>query len=158
MRAVGNEQFGARGMNIKSVVPMNGAKLITIDYRKSVADAVDLLGAKDIGLALIVDDRGELWGVVSERDIVKALHQDGTAVLDKPVTAIGHSQVVTCPGVAHPHDVLTMMYEHNIRHMPVLENGKVVGLVSSRDLIKYIAKQMKPDEQAMLWAKLIKLA
>lgn len=144
-------------MNIKFIIPHKLDKIVTIGHTQTIADAVDLLNSKKIGLVIVLDAKNELFGVVSERDIIKALGDHGAAALSLPIADISTRDVVTCPGEAHPHDVLDKMFEHNIRHMPVMEGGKISSLISSRDLIKYVAKHLRPDEQAMLWAKLIQL-
>ena len=145
-------------MNIKHVIPNKSDKIITINTTQTVKTAISLLHTKGIGLIVVVDQQGELFGVVSERDIIRVLAEKGADALDASISDLATRDVVTCPGEAHAHDVLDKMFEHNIRHMPVIEGGKITALVSSRDLIKYVAKHLKPDEQAMLWAKLIKLS
>ena len=145
-------------MNIRHVIPNKSDKVVTINSAQTVKDAIGIMHSKRIGLIIVVDDQGELFGVVSERDVIRVLDEKGADALDMQISELTTRDVVTCPGEAHPHDVLDKMFEHNIRHMPVMSGGKVSGLVSSRDLIKYVAKRLKPDEQAMLWAKLTKLS
>ncbi|PCI38951.1 MAG: inosine-5-monophosphate dehydrogenase [Rhodospirillaceae bacterium] len=144
-------------MNIKHVIPHKTDKTLTINSAETVKAAIRLLHTKGVGLLIVVDDQAELFGVVSERDVIRVLDEKGAEALDMPIADLSTRDVITCPGEAHPHDVLDKMFEHNIRHMPVMEGGKITSLVSSRDLIKYVAKHLKPDEQAMLWAKLIQL-
>jgi len=143
-------------MNIKNIIPHTSKKLVTIGEEETVASAIKLLSSKGIGLVVVTDENDEMLGLVSERDIIKILGEDGPKAMDTPIKDITTRHVVTCPGSAHPHDVLNKMSEYNIRHMPVMTGEKVSAVVSSRDIIKHLSKNTSPDEQAMMWAKLIR--
>lgn len=144
-------------VDISTVLSSKSKQVATVGAAGAVAAAVAALADRDVGLLVVVDDAGDMRGVVSERDIVRALAGRGAEVLAEPVSAIAVTDVLACRADAHPHDVLIQMYTHNIRHVPVVEDGKVRALVSSRDIIGYLARTTSADEQAMMWARLFGL-
>jgi CBS domain-containing protein len=129
----------------------------TISPDKTLSEAVEMLAKHKIGLLVVCKHGDQLAGVLSERDVVQALGKNGPGCLDFKVETVMTKDVITCNGAAHPHDVLTQMHERNIRHMPVVEKGKLVGIVTSRDILEHLAKNTTPDEQAMMWAKMVQM-
>jgi CBS domain-containing protein len=141
----------------RDIIQIKSRIIETISPEKTVGDAVAMLAKHKIGLLVVCKKENQLAGVLSERDVVQALGKNGASCLDFKVGAVLTKDVVTCNGAAHPHDVLTQMHERNIRHMPVVEKGKLVGIVTSRDILEHLAKNTSPDEQAMMWAKMVQM-
>lgn len=122
-------------MTIAAILSDKGADVVKVPPDANVADVVALLYQHRIGAVLVVD--GEtVAGVVSERDIVRGLHRLGAAVLDKPVTACMSDDVVTIAPTDTIGDALAVMTERRFRHLPVVEHGRLRGLVSIGDLVK----------------------
>lgn len=135
-------------MTIALVILNKGSNVETIDAASTVEDAVRRLGEKRIG-ALLVVDGGRIAGIMSERDVIYCLRDQGAEVLGWPV-----SRVMTAPAVtiAPDADVLTalaMMTERRIRHLPVVEDGEIRGIVSIGDLVKFRMQRIEAEAEAM---------
>jgi CBS domain-containing protein len=123
-------------MNVETILRNKGRRVSTIRSDATIADAVEMLRMNGIG-ALVVSDDGEgVDGILSERDIVFALADDGAALLSQPVSEVMSRAVVTC----QPHDsvaeLMAEMTNRRIRHFPVVEDGRLCGIVSIGDVVK----------------------
>lgn len=122
-------------MTIATILDRKGADVVTVAPDSTVQDVVDLLHKHRIGAVLVVTD-GAVAGIVSERDIVRCLHERGAAILDSTASAVMTSPVVSV-GPGEPIlDALSLMTERRVRHLPVLDSGRLAGLVSIGDLVK----------------------
>ncbi len=111
-------------------------KVVTIAPDARVRDLVALLAEHKVG-ALIVSSNGDtVEGIVSERDVVRSLHRD-EATLDGPVADIMTTTVQTCEGTALVTELMQVMTEHRVRHVPVLTNGRLTGIISIGDVVKH---------------------
>jgi CBS domain-containing protein len=99
-------------------------------------DVAKLLEQQDIGCIVIEGDDGQVAGIVSERDLVRAIGKSGAKVLKEPVSDYMTETVVTARGADTIHRLMSEMTVHRFRHMPVVERGRLVGLVSIGDLVK----------------------
>lgn len=100
---------------------------------------IDFLAENKIGVALVVDAEGGLVGVVSERDVVRAIYEHGGEALDYSTESFMSKQVITC---SSDDDVITVartMSENNFRHLPIVEDGFLAGVVSSRDVMDQLS-------------------
>jgi CBS domain-containing protein len=123
-------------MNVDAILKVKGDAVVTIRPTATIAEAVALLCQKRIG-ALVVSANGtEPQGILSERDIVRGLGTQGTALLASPVEARMTKTVVTCGPQDRVADLMALMTERRIRHIPVLRNGRLAGLVSIGDVVK----------------------
>lgn len=136
-------------MTIGSVLRHKGSQVETIAADASVLDAVQRLGEKRIG-ALLVTEGGRIAGIMSERDVIYCLRNHGPAVLQSPV-----SQVMTAPAITAETSMtvlsaLALMTQRRIRHLPVVENGDLKGIVSIGDLVKHRLDKIEAEAEAML--------
>lgn len=115
-----------------------------LDSARAVAR---LMAEHRVGLVMIKDGE-HLVGVVSERDIVRAVAEDNAALLDGPAIEIGTRGPVTCRLDSSPENIYNEMTRRRIRHMPVLEGEKIVGLVSITDLIRHFRDESSPAARA----------
>ncbi len=123
-------------MWIRDIVRDKGGEVVCVDAGVAVRDAVALLHAHRIG-AVLATEAGQIAGVLSERDIVRGLHTVGARVLDEPVHGCMSAPVVTV-GLGDTIDsALALMTERRFRHLPVIDGGKLVGVVSIGDLVKH---------------------
>jgi len=122
-------------MTVAAILAAKGSNVFTIRPEHSVTDVAQLLTQKRVGVAVVCDSRGALLGVLSERDIVKSLAQFGKAALDMPVRNLMSSPVVTCGPAETAKAVLETMTERRIRHLPVVDGGELVGIVSIGDAV-----------------------
>ncbi len=123
-------------MNINDVIRSKSShEVITISPEASVRDLLALLAEHNIGAVIVSSQEGAVDGIVSERDVVRKLNGDD-AVLDAPVEQIMTASVQTCEPKDDVDHVMAQMTEHRIRHVPVLDEGKLVGVVSIGDVVK----------------------
>ena len=123
-------------MNVDAILKVKGDAVVTIAPRATIAEAVELLGRKRIG-ALVVSANGtEPQGILSERDIVHGLGRQGGTLLGSRVEDLMTKTVVTCGPQDRVADLMALMTERRIRHIPVLRGGKLAGLVSIGDIVK----------------------
>jgi len=124
-------------MKISEIVRHKGDRVITIRPDASVMDLLALLDEHRIG-AVVVSEKGDtVDGIVSERDVVRHLHTRGAPCLDGPVSAIMTTEVHTCSRHDHVNDLESTMTERRIRHVPVVEEGRLIGIVSIGDVVKH---------------------
>ncbi|GAA4007186.1 CBS domain-containing protein [Allokutzneria multivorans] len=130
-------------MRIADVLRGKGSAVATIEQRSSVTELLAALAQHNVGALVVVDADGGLAGIVSERDVVRTLNERGAEVLTGPVSAIMTSRVFTC-GPEESVDTLTVqMTERRIRHVPVLDGGALVGIVSIGDVVKSRISQLE---------------
>ena len=122
-------------MNIASLLASKGVNVVTIGPQDSIRSAVSLLAQHNIGALVVVEAQGALVGIVSERDIVRALART-EAILVEPIAMIMTRNVV----IGTPQDDLVAvgntMTERRIRHLPIVEGGRLVGIISIGDVVK----------------------
>ncbi len=122
-------------MRINAIIAGRGA-VVTVGVGAHVRDALALLHTRRIGAVLVMDN-DEIAGVLSERDIVRGLHTVGASVVDEPVTRCMTAPVVTVTPADSLDHALALMTERRFRHLPVVDGGLLVGLVSIGDLVKH---------------------
>jgi CBS domain-containing protein len=122
-------------MRIADVLRSKGTKVETVEPTATVAELIERLSTHNVG-ALPVVDAGELIGIVSERDVVRSLHSGGAGLLDARVADIMTAGVTTCAPSDFVPDLARVMTAGRFRHLPVVEDGKLVGIVSIGDLVK----------------------
>src|SRR5688572_14332675 len=130
-------------MRISEVLGSKASKdVLTITPDAGVRDLIALLDEHNIGALIVSSDGGtSVDGIVSERDVVRHLHQDGT-VINNTVGAIMTTSVETCAPDALLDDLMKIMTERRIRHVPVVDDGTLVGIVSIGDVVKHRMDQL----------------
>jgi CBS domain-containing protein len=136
-------------MTIAAILQSKGAEVVTVEVGTRVRDAIEILAERRIG-ALPVCDKGEVAGIMSERDVIYCLRSDGAAILDWPVERIMTAPAITVETGKEIMGALSLMTQRRIRHLPVVEQGRIVGLVSIGDLVKYRMDQIEQEAEAML--------
>jgi CBS domain-containing protein len=136
-------------MRVADVLRTKGSEVATVPPKVSVTGLLEDLARYNVGALVVVDEKGTLVGIVSERDVVRRLDERGAELLSVPVSEIMTSPVVTCgPGDAIDGLAETMT-ERRIRHMPVLEDGRLVGIVSIGDIVKSRISQLESDREQL---------
>lgn len=115
----------------------------------TLADVAARLGELKIGCLVVLDAQGGLSGIISERDIVRAVGEKGGACLDQTVDSVMTREVMTCTTDDSADSILGRMSEGRFRHMPVMEGGKVIALVSIGDMVKAKIEELQSDNEAM---------
>ncbi len=126
-----------------------GAAVVTVAPDASVADAAALLSDKGIGTVVVSSDGQTAEGILSERDIVRELGTSGSGCLQKPVSAYMTTKLVTCSSQSNVEDILKQMTAGRFRHMPVVEDGKMIGLVSLGDVVKAQLAEIAMEKDAL---------
>lgn len=116
--------------------------VITITPQASVRELVALLVDNNIGALIVSSDDASVDGIVSERDVVRRLHADAS-VLDAPVESIMTSTVYTCEPTGSVDDLMSLMTQHRIRHVPVVAEERLVGVISIGDVVKSRMAELK---------------
>ena len=123
-------------MTVSSILKDKGRDVATIAPEASLQDAVNMLAAKKIGAIVVTDFAGRVAGILSERDIVRAASRSGCDALMEPVSAHMTREVVTCQAADSVERLMEMMTSGRMRHLPVVEDGKLAGIVSIGDVVK----------------------
>lgn len=135
-------------MFVREILKTKGSDVFTIRGDRSIDELAKELVARRIGAAVVVDGRGALIGVISERDIVYAVAEHGVACLDRRVAELMTADVITCTPDTGIVEVMNQMTKRRIRHLPVLDDGRLAGLVSIGDVVKQrIASAEREAEQ-----------
>ena len=123
-------------MRIKDVIHAKARQdVVTISPEATVRELIALLAEHNVGALVVSDDGERVSGIVSERDVVRRLHAD-EAVLDTAVSQIMTADVHTCTGDDGVTDLMQAMTEHRIRHVPVVADGRLTGIISIGDVVK----------------------
>lgn len=138
-----------KDLKVEDILRIKGRKVITTTPRSTIAEAARVLAERRVGILVVSDSGGRLEGVISERDVVRGVGDHGARAPVMAVAELMTRSVVVCGPEAHPDEVLKTMNERGFRHMPVVEAGRVIGLVSIGDLHKHLLEQLALDEEAI---------
>jgi CBS domain-containing protein len=123
--------------------------VVSVTASVKVSEAAKILADKKIGTVVVSSDGNTAEGILSERDIVRELAKSGGGCLDKAVSEYMTTELVTCTSQSSVDDVLTQMTEGRFRHMPVVEEGKLVGIVTIGDVVKAQLSQLAMEKDAL---------
>ena len=136
-------------MTVKAILSRKGGDVVTIAPTAQLAEAVKLLAARRIGAIVITGPGERVAGILSERDIVRVLAERGTAVLDEQVSAVMTRNVVTCTGAETVTAIMERMTAHRFRHLPVVEQNKLIGIISIGDVVKRRVEEIEGESNAL---------
>lgn len=137
-------------MLIEHILATKGRDVVAIRTTDTVAEAVATLRSRNIGAVVVSDDDGAtVSGILSERDIVRMLADDGAAGLDQPVSAVMTAEVFTCNPNATLEELMGTMTEKRIRHIPVVADGRLVGVVSIGDVVKHRVGELSQEARTL---------
>lgn len=136
-------------MTVRRILAAKGRDVATIALASTVSDAVRLLNERRVGALIVEDSGGGLAGIVSERDIVRSLAAHGASALDLPVSRVMTSDVITTVETATVQSVMSEMTEGRFRHLPVMDQGRLAGIVSIGDVVKHRLAEMEDEQQAL---------
>ncbi|MEU4764420.1 CBS domain-containing protein [Actinosynnema sp. NPDC023794] len=135
-------------MRIADVLRNKGSAVATVESRASVAELVAALAEHNVGAMVVLGPEG-IAGIVSERDVVRKLHDRGGELLSAPVAEIMTSEVLTCTPRDSVDSLTVLMTERRIRHVPVVDGGELVGIVSIGDVVKSRINQLQEDQDQL---------
>jgi CBS domain-containing protein len=137
-------------MLIVTVLRAKGDAVVTMPPSATVRELLDTLARHRIG-AVVVSSGAGIAGIVSERDVVRHLRASGASILDRPVSRIMTTDVVTCRRETAVEELMSTMTEHRIRHVPVVdEHGVIVGIVSIGDLVKSRISELESERDDLV--------
>jgi CBS domain-containing protein len=136
-------------MTILAILSSKGSDVATLPSGSSVREAVAVLAERKIGAIPLVDEDGIIIGIYSERDLVRCIHEHGASCLDWPVDRVMSSPAVTADPETPILVALATMTQRRIRHLPVVESGRIRGIVSIGDLVKYRIERIEAEAEAL---------
>ncbi len=136
-------------MNVAAILRQKGRAVTTASPAMTLLEAANKLAAKRIGAIVVVAPRGEVAGIISERDIIRALAEAGPECLSRPVSETMTRQVVTCQETDTLDELMAMMTARRFRHLPVVTDGGLAGIISIGDVVKYHVAEVEMEATAM---------
>lgn len=136
-------------MRIADVLRRKGDTVATIGPEQTVAELLARLAEYKVGALVVSTDGSTVDGIVSERDVVRRLHQDGPSVLGATVASIMTGKVRTCAPEASVEDLMRVMTERRFRHVPVVVDGRLVGIVSIGDVVKHRIDELQAERDQL---------
>ena len=137
-------------MQISQVLRRKGHDVATIDAHESVRTALALLAERQIGAIVVSADGERIDGILSERDIARGLHEHGAALLAEQISNVMTAEVRTCPPTASVHELAQTMTDHRVRHVPVVEDGRLIGIVSIGDVVKARLDELEAERASLV--------
>jgi CBS domain-containing protein len=135
-------------MTVRSILDSKGHDILSVEPNTKLSAAIKILGERKIG-AVLVMSQGKVDGILSERDIVRVLAERGAKVLDEPVSDVMTRKVVSCRQSDTVGGIMEMMTLGKFRHLPVIEDGRVVGLISIGDVVKWRVQEYEREQEAL---------
>lgn len=136
-------------MHVKAILSVKGSDVAVIEPTATLSDAAALLATRRIGALVVTGTEGRVVGILSERDIVRALAAQGTAALKKPLADAMTRKVFTCRLNDTITSIMEQMTAGKFRHVPVVEDGRLSGIVSIGDIVKYRLQEMEQEQDAL---------
>jgi CBS domain-containing protein len=135
-------------MTVRAILNSKGHHIETVEPEARLSAVIRTLGERRIG-AVLVMQKGHVEGILSERDIVRVLGERGASVLDEPVSVTMTRKVVSCRPSDTVAGIMEMMTMGKFRHLPVVDDGKVVGLISIGDVVKWRVSEYENEQEAL---------
>jgi CBS domain-containing protein len=136
-------------MHVEAILQTKGNTVHTVSAGAPLSEAVALLNREKIGAVVVVDAKGKVAGILSERDIVRRLGGDPVELLAQPVRQAMTAKVITTHARASVSELMELMTTHRIRHVPVVENGELTGIVSIGDVVKRKIEEAEKEASAL---------
>jgi CBS domain-containing protein len=137
-------------VQISQLLRHKARDVATIDGAESVRAALGLLAEKGIGALVVSSDGRRIDGIISERDVARGLHTRGAGLLTEPVSSVMTSEVHTCAPGESVHDLARTMTDHRVRHVPVVDDGVLVGIVSIGDVVKARLDELEEERKQLV--------
>ncbi len=139
----------ARKLTVETILDEKGRDVIGISADATIRELAALLRERRIGCVVVPDGDGGVAGILSERDVVAGLAKEGPAVLDRPVSSIMTRDVVVCRPADDLLRIMSMMTDRRIRHLPVVVDGRLAGLISIGDVVKARMAELETESESL---------
>lgn len=136
-------------MNVKAIIKTKGNYVPTVKPNVSIRDVLLALETEDVGALVVTEDGNSILGIISERDIVRGLRVIGDNVLDSDVEDLMTRDVITCSIDDRIAALIGIMLTNHIRHIPVLDAGKLIGFINIRDILQRRLEEVQADADAL---------
>lgn len=136
-------------MIVNRILSLKGRDVTTVDAAQTLGDAARILSDRKIGALVVIDGTKPVAGIISERDIVRAISAHGARALEEPVSRFMTGKVFTCTGQTVINDIMETMTQQKIRHIPVVEEGRLAGIISIGDVVKFRVEEIEAEAQAI---------
>jgi CBS domain-containing protein len=136
-------------MNVAAILKAKGRAVATARPDATVLDIVQRLNAKKIGAIVVVGDSGQVAGIISERDVIRIIAEAGISGLQSPVSEVMTRAVVSCNEASALDELMEMMTKGRFRHLPVIDDGALVGIISIGDVVKHHVAEVEMEVSAM---------
>jgi CBS domain-containing protein len=136
-------------MTVQAILSRKGNDVVTAEPSTSVAQAVKILAAKRIGAVVVTDGQGRIVGILYERDIVRAFAERGATALAAPIVEVMTRDVITCGIRDAVAEIMERMTNGRFRHVPVVDQGQLVGIISIGDVVKTRVDEMEQETVAL---------
>ena len=135
-------------MTVRAILDTKGHQIESVEPDARLSAVIKTLAERKIG-AVLVMSQGRVEGILSERDIVRVIGERGAAALDEPVSAVMTRKVVSCKQADTVSAIMEMMTSGKFRHLPVVEDDRVVGLISIGDIVKWRVGEYEAEQEAL---------
>ena len=136
-------------MIVEHILAAKGHEVVTIEPERTLLETARLLDEKRIGAVVVSDADHPVLGIISERDIARAVAQRGAAVLDEPVSQHMTAKLFTCTRSCTVSDLMEVMTDRKVRHVPIVEHGRLSGIISIGDVVKHRLAELEAEERLM---------
>lgn len=136
-------------MNVRSILKSKGSNVVSVDAQETVSAAAQLLANHRIGALVVGNESGDIVGIFSERDIVAGIAKHGASVLAQPVSDLMTHDVVFCKPSETLVEVMGKMTDRRVRHLPVVDGDRVLGVVSIGDVVKQRIAETGHEAEAL---------
>jgi CBS domain-containing protein len=136
-------------MNVATILRQKGRAVTTANPATTLLEVANKLAAKRIGAMVIIGPKGRVAGIISERDIIRALSAQGPDCLQRPVSQSMTREVITCQENDTLDELMAMMTERRFRHLPVITDDALVGIISIGDVVKHHVAEVTMEATAM---------
>ena len=136
-------------MSVTEILASKGHSVITVKPTDSLEDISKILAKNKIGAVMVLKDNGEVCGISSERDIVRLVAENGASALEKPVSECMTKNIISCEENATIDQAMEQMTNGRFRHLPVMKDGKLLGIISIGDVVKRKIEQTERDAEEL---------
>jgi CBS domain-containing protein len=136
-------------MSVSEILASKGRDVFTADADMTIQDISNVLATKKIGATVVLDKSGHVCGIASERDLVREIAKSGADALSKPISICMTQKVVSCDETETIDGLMEKMTKGRFRHLPVISNGKLTGIISIGDVVKRKIEQAEREAEEM---------
>ena len=136
-------------MTVARIIMTKGRDVVTTQPHRTLGEVAEVMAARNIGAVVVADAQANVLGIISERDVVRAIGRNGPKALDNAVSVHMTARVITTTEDECVHETLEKMNNGRFRHLPVMKDGKLAGIVSIGDLVKYRLAEMEHEHSAL---------